>query len=113
MKQQINEIKRMQELAGLSVNNEAFASFQNTFKDTNDEEQKQSMTRVYGDADDYPKELNTLVSTFIGASDNYAITKDGNTFNVYKYRRMLDGVGNPTPFTSIDDAKKFIQKDNR
>ena len=94
------------------IKEETSASFQNKFVKTNSETEKASMTRVYGDADDFPTELNSIIFKFAGNYENFAITQDGDLFNVYSWRRLLDGVKKINSFKNIEDAKKMIVSKN-
>jgi hypothetical protein len=67
----------------------------------------------HGDADDYPSELNSIIFNFIGNYVNFAITQDGNVFNVYTWKRMLDGVKKIGSFDNLEDAKKEVSSKNK
>ena len=91
----------------------AAASFQNKFTPIDSDEDKESMITLYGDADDYPSELNSIIFKFIGNYVNFAITQDGNVFNVYTWKRMLDGVKKIGSFDNLEDAKKEVSSKNQ
>ena len=89
------------------------ASFQNKFTPIDSDKDKESMITLYGDADDYPSELNSIIFKFIGNYVNFAITQDGNVFNVYTWKRMLDGVKKIGSFDNLEDAKKEVLSKNK
>jgi hypothetical protein len=87
---------------------------QNNFKETNSEKQKESMAGLYGDADDYPEELNGIILIFIGNKNNFAITNDNGIFNVYTWYRMLDGIEKiGDSYKNVDDAKQQVLQNNK
>lgn len=103
MKQQLNEVKRLQELAGIS--DQPKASFQGKFKDVKD--QRAFIEKFHLEPDN---PLTMTVSSYIGDYYNFAITNENGKFKVYKFRRMAE-LGNPVgTFNSVEDAKKEIQK---
>lgn len=89
------------------------APSQNKFTPIDSNTYKESMIALYGDADDYPSELNSIKFKFIGTYDNFAITQDGNVFNVYTWHRILDGVKNIGSFDSLEAAKEEILSKNK
>jgi hypothetical protein len=89
------------------------ASFQNKFTPIDSDADKEKMINVYGDADDYPLELNSIISYFIGNYDNFAITKDGNDFNIYTWKRKLDGVKKIDSSDNLEGAKQIILSKNK
>ena len=89
------------------------ASFQNKFTPIDSNTDKEKMISVYGDADGYPSELNSIIFYFIGNYDNFAITKDGNVFNVYTWKRKLDGVKNIGSFDNLEVAKEEVLSKNK
>ena len=110
MKKQINEIKRMQHLAGIlketneSFNDQPRPSFYSKFKDVDN---PQEFINKFHIEPNNP--LTKIVSRYIGNNSNFAITNDNGKFNVYEFRQTAkpgDPVGT---FNTIDDAKRAIQ----
>lgn len=117
MKQQLNEIKRMQQLAGIL---QEFDMHQFSFGgDSSPAAPKASFEGKWTDIDDKDEfikkfhisstsPLVDIVSRAIGSKENYAITsKDGKYF-VYTFQKTAEP-GNPSkPFDSLEDAKKSV-----
>lgn len=118
MKQQLNEVKRMQKLAGIikefdmnqfsfgggSTSSAPKASFEGKWVDIED---KDEFIKKFHISSSSP--LVDIVSRAIGSKENYAITnKDGKYF-VYTFQKTAEP-GNPSkPFDSLEDAKKSVK----
>jgi len=109
MKQQLNEIKRMQQLAGIiSESDMPRASFQKKFVDI---ENPQEFVEKFHVQANNP--LTKIVSRYIGDSSNFAITNENGEFNVYKFRQVSEPGKSVGTFKSIEDAKNAVQNMDR
>ena len=84
---------------------EQYASFQNTFKPTNEEE----MSKLAPGG--LPKELENIKFKFAGKKLNFGITEDNGLFKVYKWSSIYE----PEEICECNDleqAKDIVNKEN-
>jgi hypothetical protein len=119
MKQQLNEVRRMQQIAGIRSLNEFFndpfssgqpksepkASFQGKFTDITN---PQEFIKKFNIEPDSP--LAKTVAQYIGGYNNFAITNDNGKFNVYKFRQTSQPGSSVGTFNTVEDAKKAVEK---
>lgn len=116
MKQHLNEVKRMQKIAGIlkEFNMDQFssagsssapkASFEGKWTDITD---KDEFIKKFHISSTSP--LVDIVSRAIGSNENYAITNKDGKFFVYTFQKTAQP-GNPSkPFNSLEDAKKSVK----
>ena len=122
MKKGINEISRMQFLAGIlneseinEFNPSQFlpgggdqsqpkASFEAKWVDINNREE---FIKKFHIASNSP--LVNIVSRAIGSSKNYAITNEDGKFYVYSFMQTANPGSPSSAFNSLEDAKKSIK----
>jgi hypothetical protein len=71
----------------------------------------ETLSKPYSDPSELPSELKNIKYKFLGSSKNYAITEDGNQYNVYSWTRIYD-IDRLGSFGSEEEAKKSILKNN-
>jgi len=125
MKTEINEIKRMQQLAGIisesQLNEFDINQFSSFGGKTSTIQPKSSFEGKWTDIDnkeefiekfniDATSPLVNIVSRAIGSYNNYAITNENGKFFVYTFRQITNPGTPSSAFNSIDDAKKSVKE---
>ena len=122
MKKQLNEVKRMQQLAGIIKQSQLNEFDINQFLSGGDQSPvKSSFEGKWTDIsnkEEFIKKFNIdsssplvdIVSRAIGSTKNYAITNKDGKFYVYTFRQTTNP-GNPSQaFNSLEDAKKSVKE---
>jgi hypothetical protein len=71
----------------------------------------ETLSKPYSDSNQIPSELKNIKYKYLGSSKNYAITEDGNQYNVYSWTKIYD-INKLGSFGSEDEAKKSILKNS-
>lgn len=71
----------------------------------------ETLSKPYSDPSELPEELKNIKYKYLGSSKNYAITKDGNQYNVYSWTKIYD-INKLGSFGSEEEAKKSILKNS-
>ena len=71
----------------------------------------ETLSDPYSDSNQIPSELKNIKYKYLGSSKNYAITKDGNQYNVYSWTKIYD-INKLGSFGSEEEAKKSIHKNS-
>lgn len=71
----------------------------------------ETLSKPYSDPSELPSELKNIKYKYLGSSKNYAITEDGNQYNVYSWTKIYD-INKLGSFGSEEEAKKSILKNS-
>lgn len=82
-------------------------SFNKFIETTWDEE-----SSAYTDPNDFPSELKNIKYKFLGNEKNYAITEEGDKYDVYSWTRIYSGITKVGTFDTEEEAKGSIETDN-
>lgn len=105
MKFYLSEIKKLQKIAGI-IKEDSF-SFQGKFKPVPDVAAFVDKFHIEPDSP-----LNHIVSTYVGGYYNFAITKEGDKYNVYKFRQSSQPGKSIASFGSEEEAQSFVKKND-